>query len=102
MFRPLIKRACSNWMRAFAKAVALLVLILVWLGLPQVCGAQAFQDFFADRQTITAASGALSGNNSNASLEPGEPRAGGKVGGHSLWISWLAPANGVVRFKTET
>jgi len=63
--------------------------------------AQTLQDFFADRQTFTAASGRLNQSNTNATIEVGEPKHGGKTGGHSLWISWIAPTNGVVEFKTE-
>jgi len=64
--------------------------------------AQSLQDYFTNRLTITSASGQLVQNNSNATFEINEPRHGGKVGGHSLWISWVAPTNGVIRFKTET
>jgi hypothetical protein len=88
-------------MNRVAKTTALLIFGLALLGLAQVCSAQSFQDFFTNRQTFTGASGSLEGNNTHATLEPGEPKAGGKTGGHSLWISWLAPTNGVVRFQTE-
>jgi len=63
--------------------------------------AQVLRDNFADRELLTTPSGALDGNNATATLEPGEPRHGGKTGGHSLWISWIAPTNGVVKFETE-
>jgi hypothetical protein len=56
---------------------------------------------FTNRETILTLSGQLNGNNSAATVEPGEPNHGGKPGGHSLWISWVAPTNGVARFKTE-
>jgi hypothetical protein len=75
---------------------------MVCIGLTSICSAQSFQDFFTNRQTFTSASGSLVGNNSTATVEPGEPKHGGKTGGHSLWISWVAPSNGVARFKTET
>ena len=59
------------------------------------------QDYFTNRETITATSGKINGDNSAATLEPGEPRHGGKTGGHSMWISWVAPTNGVAKFETE-
>lgn len=77
------------------------VLGLVFLFSSRLCRAQSFQDFFTNRETITATGGTLNGSNTNATIEPGEPRHGGKPGGHSLWISFLAPTNGVVRFTTE-
>ncbi len=63
--------------------------------------AQTLQDFFASRQTATSASGRVDQSNANATFEVGEPKHGGKTGGHSLWISWVAPTNGVVEFETE-
>src|SRR5215472_1984925 len=60
-----------------------------------------FQDIFANRQTTTNSSGSLTGNNSNATVEVGEPRFNGIPGGHSLWISWVAPADGVATFHTD-
>jgi len=64
--------------------------------------AQTFEDYFTNRQTFTTASGTLNGNNSTATVEVGEPLHAGKPGGHSLWISWVAPTNGIARFKTES
>jgi Immunoglobulin I-set domain len=80
----------------------LAVFPLLWLGLIGVCRAQSFQDLFTNRETFTAASGSLIGDNATATVEPGEPKHGGKTGGHSLWVSWVAPTNGVARFKSET
>ena len=63
--------------------------------------AQTLRDNFADREVLTTNQGRLDATNSTATLEPGEPRHGGKPGGHSLWISWIAQTNGVARFRTE-
>ncbi len=49
-------------------------------------------DNFADRQLLTDDSGRIDGSNAGATREPGEPRHGGKPGGRSVWVSWLAPA----------
>ncbi len=62
--------------------------------------AQSFSDMFAGRQLITNASVVITGSNSNATVEPGEPKHAGKVGGHSVWISWQAPADGLVTLST--
>jgi hypothetical protein len=62
---------------------------------------QTLEDIFTNRVTVTSPSGLLDASNHNATVESGEPKHGGKVGGHSLWLSWIAPTNGVVRFETE-
>lgn len=61
---------------------------------------QTLQDLFTNRVTITSTHGQINANNSGAGIEPGEPKHGGKTGGHSLWISWVAPTNGVAKFET--
>jgi hypothetical protein len=55
---------------------------------------------FEDSQLLTDSSITIMGSNTNATLEPGEPRIDGKIGGHSVWISWQAPNNGVVTMST--
>ncbi|HWY31162.1 MAG TPA: hypothetical protein VNX46_10425 [Candidatus Acidoferrum sp.] len=62
--------------------------------------AQDFSDDFADSQLLTGSTATVTGSNTNATLEPGEPQIAGKVGGHSVWISWIAPANGLVTLST--
>ncbi len=61
----------------------------------------SFQDYFTNRETIFTTNGTLIGDNSAATFETGEPKHGGKPGGHSLWISWVAPTNGVATFDTH-
>jgi hypothetical protein len=63
--------------------------------------AQVLQDYFTNRVTLTSLTGQLLQNNSNATFEVDEPRHAGKVGGHSLWLSWVATTNGIATFKTE-
>ena len=62
--------------------------------------AQTLQDYFTNRLTFMSTSGDVTVNNSTASSEPNEPKHGGKVGGHSLWLTWQAPSDGVVTFHT--
>ena len=63
--------------------------------------AASFQDYFTNRETIFTTNGTLVGDNSAATVETSEPKSGGKPGGHSLWISWVAPTNGVATFDTH-
>ena len=64
-----------------------------------LCGrasAQDFSDMFAGRQVLTNVNALVTGSNSNATVEPYEPKHAGKIGGKSVWISWQAPDNGLV------
>ena len=71
------------------------------LGLGTLAQAATLEDFFTNRLTFTTLNGSLAANNTNASVEVNEPKHDGKTGGHSMWISWVAPSNCVVKFKTE-
>jgi hypothetical protein len=75
--------------------------LLLWGFRAAPVAAAEFMDRFADRQTILEPAGQLQGDNSSASIEPNEPRHGRGTGGHSVWISWIAPADGVATFRTE-
>jgi len=101
MLPPHTKSECLDAVKKLGSIARVLMLVLACCGLADYCHAQAFEDYFTNRETFTAASGSLTGNNSIATVEPGEPLHAGKPGGHSLWISWVAPTNGVARFKTE-
>ena len=59
-----------------------------------------FADSFANRGTIVGRAGQGSGSNTFASHEVGEPEHAGREGEHSVWLRWVAPANGVVTFHT--
>lgn len=58
-------------------------------------------DQFAGRETLTETSGTLTGSNINATVETGEPQHAGKSGGSSVWISWIAPTNGIMTIRTS-
>ncbi len=75
------------------------VLLLILLG-GRVGRAASFSDSFAGRETVATPTGDLVGDNLTATFENGEPKHGGKSGGHSVWISWIAPADGVATFRT--
>ena len=80
------------------------IIFLAWTGLiltlDSHVSAQVFSDNFAGSQLITGYTAAILGSNTNATLESGEPKIAGKVGGHSVWISWQAPSAGLVTLTT--
>ena len=49
---------------------------------------------------LTNTSALVTGSNVGATVETNEPLHAGKIGGHSVWISWLAPDNGLVTLST--
>jgi hypothetical protein len=60
-----------------------------------------FADKFANRGIIYTASGFGRGTNCGATLELGEPKlAGRSPAPSSVWLTWWAPANGIVTFNT--
>ncbi len=58
------------------------------------------QDAFFNRELVTGLSGTVAGSNVGATRENDEPRHAERRGGASVWISWLAPTNGIVTFRT--
>ena len=58
-------------------------------------------DDFANAQAITGLTGSLSSTNVGATKETGEPNHAGNPGGHSIWYSWTAPADGNVALTTQ-
>ncbi len=73
----------------------------LWLMVGATAFAQSLEDVFINRRVFTTPSGAVSADNSTATVEPNEPQTGGKPGGHSVWLSWVAPADGIVTFSTD-
>ena len=98
--RGLFESAEATGRMAPALRHALPVLVL-WFCSAVPGWSASFQDYFTNRELLTATSGLINTNNAQATVEPGEPLIEGKRGGHSLWISWLAPSNGIVTFNTE-
>lgn len=90
--------SCHGRRRRCAVGVALVLSSLMG---SEVVRGQSLQDHFTNREIVLTATGQLIQSNHLATVEAGEPRHGGKVGGHSLWISWVAPTNGVVEFETQ-
>jgi T5SS/PEP-CTERM-associated repeat protein len=59
-------------------------------------------DLFADRRVFRDDTFSGLTNNLAATFEPGdnEPRHAGKVGGHSMWLTWKPRVSGVATFST--
>lgn len=58
-------------------------------------------DQFATAQLISGNNGSVSGANTDATKESGEPNHAGSAGGRSVWYRWIAPASGVWVFNTR-
>ncbi|MBI3879480.1 MAG: hypothetical protein HY301_05380 [Verrucomicrobia bacterium] len=57
-------------------------------------GGSVGNDSFANAIVLTGSAAAVTGNNSAATKEAGEPSHAGNAGGKSLWYRWTAPATG--------
>ncbi len=57
-------------------------------------------DDFTNRTVITGTWIGITNNNSEATMEPGEPNIGGAYWDNSIWSSWTAPASGTVTITT--
>jgi len=71
------------------------LILLNWSNLPP-----PVNDNFANAQTISGASGNVTGRNTVASKEGGEPNHAGGPGGASVWYRWTAPSTGNLTFTT--
>jgi len=94
-----LRGACSTtrgvgWWRVAA-------MFCVWLMAASAINAAELKDHFADREVLVATSGTITGSNTTATREPGEPQHADKPGGRSVWISWVAPTNGIATFRTS-
>jgi hypothetical protein len=66
----------------------------------QVCSQPPANDAFANRAVLTGTNLLVQGASFCASKEAGEPSHAGNGGGHSVWWTWTAPANGVATVST--
>ena len=58
-------------------------------------------DIFNSSSTITSISGVGAGSNTGATREAGEPLHFNKTGSNSVWLQWIAPADGIATFHTR-
>jgi hypothetical protein len=70
--------------------------LLRLLGVPGL----PFEDKFPGG-LISDISGLGEGVNIKATRDPGEPEHAGKIGGRSLWLTWVAKDSGIVTFTTK-
>lgn len=77
------------------------VLLLGCAGLLAGAAELPFADAFSARGYLAGDSGSGTGTNVGASREEDEPRHGDRRGGASVWLTWVAPTNGVVTFTTS-
>lgn len=57
-------------------------------------------DQFTNRIRLITPQGIGRGHNRGATKEPGEPNHADEPGGHSVWLSWSAPATGIMTLQT--
>ena len=98
--RELTAGMCSCHGRRVSHAAVLTAGLFLWWSTGGA-GGQSLQDLFTNRVVVTTTTGNISANNTTATVEPNEPKHGGKTGGHSMWLSWIAPADGIATFKTD-
>ena len=87
--------------RAVVCLLGTLALLLLFTGSVRAASSASLVDLFANRDQATAVDGRATGSNVGATVETKEPRHGGKIGGHSVWLSWKAPSDGIVTFDTD-
>jgi hypothetical protein len=58
-------------------------------------------DSFASRIVLTGSTFSISGDNTDATLESGEPTYG-SIAGSSVWYEWTAPTSGFVTLTADT
>jgi Ca2+-binding RTX toxin-like protein len=96
-------RRSGQWVTSVAGRITAVVLLL-GLGVvapPPASAAPPANDNFASPHSLASAvSGTVTGVNLEATKEPAEPAHAGNAGGHSLWYSWTAPADGNESFST--
>ncbi len=64
-------------------------------------GTLLMTDDFTNSPANLESIGRIQTNNVLATVEPGEPLHDGKAGGKSMWLLWIAPADGIVTFSTS-
>ena len=83
----------SGWVGGSAAVVAALLLAAAAPAAPPA------NDNFANEQVISGETGSTSGNNAEATAEPGEPSHTGWDAAYSVWYRWTAPYTGKVAFE---
>ncbi len=58
-------------------------------------------DQFSNRITLVGTNITITGSNTNATKQAGEPNHAGNIGGKSVWWTWTAPTNGDLTLTTD-
>ena len=85
--------------RAFLAPALLVAACLLGLA-PATALAAPGNDNFANAAVLGGLPASASGDNTDATKEPGEPDHAGDPGGQSVWWAWTAPAGGSVTVDT--
>ncbi|MGC8744193.1 MAG: Calx-beta domain-containing protein, partial [Verrucomicrobiia bacterium] len=75
------------------------IAILLFIALPGFC--QPINDSFTNAWILFGQTGKINGQNTGATMEPGEPYHWPGAAGKSVWYSWTAPYDGAIVFTTE-
>jgi len=86
-----VGRGKASWIGGTAAVVATLLLAAFAGSAPAAAPAN---DRFASAQPISGETGSVSGNNTEATAEPGEPSHTGWDAAYSVWYRWTAPTTG--------
>ncbi len=82
----------------FGSGIALLITFLL---APCSTPAAPDNDLFANAISISGTNITVTGSNTGAGKEPGEPYHAGYAGGASVWWSWTAPFSGTATMNTS-
>src|SRR5215472_12529215 len=101
LWRELLRRpGRTGSVSAFFRS-GLMVVVMLGVVLPAPGQPAPTNDMFAAATLISGTNVVVTGNNINATKEPGEPNHAGNPGGKSVWWSWRAPQDGYVTVSTE-
>lgn len=68
---------------------------------PGITDQPAGSDSFGGRKPVDGKTGAVRGTTAEATREPEEPFHAARLGNHSVWYTWAAPATGIATFNTR-
>ncbi len=81
--------------------LALVTCVLLAIAAAPAQGAAPANDRFSNRIAISGTNTTVTGSNTGATKESGEPNHAGNAGGSSVWWMWTAPTNGELRLTTD-
>lgn len=94
------RRAKSSFPSAFGCSVLSFIVCLNLGSVAFQARGAAANDRFVNAQVIAGSAGTVTGSNTSANKEQGEPDHAGNAGGSSIWYRWTAPGTGPYSFNT--